>query len=158
MNPSSQMLIISLFLTFSLYIFSEFISLKYHYTFSLYQVTDFTIREFLHLLNETFYNYLSLELPNTICYYHSYRSSILPSTNCYYHIYWLHWLSRHHLLIPQLSITWLTNYHMLLVTNPLGFPYQIIKYLDYGEWIRLFELKYQSIIQHISLNPEHLEF
>jgi len=67
MNPSSQMLIISLFLTFSSYIFLEFISLKYHCTFSLYKVTDFTIREFLRPLNETFYNYLSPDLPNTIC-------------------------------------------------------------------------------------------
>jgi hypothetical protein len=40
MNHSSQMFIISLFL-----IFSEFISLKYHHTFSLYKVTAFTIKE-----------------------------------------------------------------------------------------------------------------
>jgi uncharacterized membrane protein len=45
MNASSQMFTIFSFLIFLAYIFSESISLKYHYTFSLYKVIDFTIRK-----------------------------------------------------------------------------------------------------------------
>jgi hypothetical protein len=53
-NPSSQRFTISSFLLFSVYIFSEFISLKYHYILSLYKITDFTIRESLYLYKKNF--------------------------------------------------------------------------------------------------------
>jgi hypothetical protein len=46
MNPSSQRFTISSFSIILEYIFLESISLKYHCAFSLYKVTDFTIREF----------------------------------------------------------------------------------------------------------------
>jgi hypothetical protein len=44
MNPSNSKFTISYFSIFSAYIFSESVFLKYHCTFSLYKVTDFTIR------------------------------------------------------------------------------------------------------------------
>jgi hypothetical protein len=45
MNFLIQKIIIFLFLTFLACIFSEFISLKYHFTFSLCIVTNFIIEE-----------------------------------------------------------------------------------------------------------------
>jgi hypothetical protein len=117
MNPSSQMFTIFLFSTFLVYIFSESISLKYHCTFSLYKVTDFTTGESPRPLKKTFCK-------------HQYRSRGLPGiSTCYYHSYWSPWLIRHHLLLAQLPITWLSRHHLLSLTNPLSFLYQVIKYL-----------------------------
>ena len=59
------MFTISLFLIFLAYIFSESIFLKYHCTFSLYKVIDFTIEESLHPSNEIFYKY-QLPLPDLL--------------------------------------------------------------------------------------------
>jgi hypothetical protein len=58
----------------------------------------------------------------------------------------------------QLSVIWLTRHHLLLVTSPLGFSYQVTKFLGYEKWIILFELKDQLIIQHINLIHKHLRF
>ena len=51
-------------------------------------------------------------------------------------------------------------YQASLATSyqPCGFPYQVTIYINYEEWIKLLELKDQSIIQHISLIPKHLGF
>jgi len=46
----------------------------------------------------------------------------------------------------QLSVIWLTKHHLLLVTSPLGFSYQVTKFVSYGKWFILFELKNQLII------------
>jgi hypothetical protein len=126
MNSLSQSFIISSFLTFLACIFSESISLKYHCTFSLYKVIDFTIGEFSRPSYETFYRYQlpiiwltrhHLLLPITLftehhllilgntCTYHNYRSLRLPDTTYYYHSYWSHWFIRHHLPLPQLLVT-----------------------------------------------------
>ena len=45
MNSSSFRFTIFLFLIFLAYIFSESISLNYHYIFSIYIIINFTIRE-----------------------------------------------------------------------------------------------------------------
>jgi hypothetical protein len=57
MNPLSQKFTISSFSTFLSYIFSESVFLKYHCIFSLYKVTDFTIKESSHPSKEIFYMY-----------------------------------------------------------------------------------------------------
>jgi hypothetical protein len=106
MNPSSQGFTISSFLTFSAYIFSESISLKYHCTFCsfltkllilLRRVPTFIKENFLqisasdHLIYETplitttTINHLNL--PDTTCYYYSYWSVGLSDTTCYYNSY-----------------------------------------------------------------------
>jgi hypothetical protein len=56
------MFTISSFSTFSSFIFSDHISLKYYYIFSLYKVTNFTIKKSPHPLKEIFYRY---QLPVT---------------------------------------------------------------------------------------------
>jgi hypothetical protein len=121
---------ISSFSIFLAYIFLESTSLKYHCTFSLYKVTDFTIRESPCLSKGTFCRY---QLSVT-------------------------WLTRHHLLLLQLPVTCFTRHYLLSLTNPLDFSYQVTKYLNYGEWIRLFEQIDQLIIQYINLSPKHLGF
>jgi len=73
MNHLSQRFTISSFSTFSVCIFSESISVKYHYIFSLYKITDFIIGESLCPLKETLCKYLLLII----------------------------WLTRHHLLLSQ---------------------------------------------------------
>jgi hypothetical protein len=72
-NHLSQRFTISSFSTFLVYIFSESISVKYHYIFSIYKVIDFIIRKSLCPLKETLCKYLL---------------SII-------------WLTRHHLLLSQ---------------------------------------------------------
>ena len=85
-NPSSKKFTISSFSIFLAYIFSESISLKYHCTFSLYIVIDFSIRESSRPSRGSFAStsYQSLDLPGIICYYHSYRLHTLPNITCYY--------------------------------------------------------------------------
>jgi hypothetical protein len=61
-NSSSQMFTISSFSTFSSFIFSDHISLKYYYIFSFYKVTNFTIKKSPHPLKEIFCKY---QLPVT---------------------------------------------------------------------------------------------
>ena len=86
MNPSRTRFTITSCLTFSVYIFLQSISLKYHCDFSLYKVINFTIREPSRPLKETFYRY---RLVDIICYYHSYRSPqftrhyLLPTTQAF---------------------------------------------------------------------------
>ena len=82
-NPSSQMFIIFLFLMFSVYIFSESISLKYYHTFSLYKVIAFTIREsmsikrdFLQASPTTITVTSHLRLPSITCYYQPFGLSM----------------------------------------------------------------------------------
>jgi hypothetical protein len=84
MNHPNSRFTISSFLTFPIYIFSKFMSLKYHYTFSFYKITDFIIEEFSHSSNETFYKYIyqaspptptttdHINISNTTCYYYNY--------------------------------------------------------------------------------------
>jgi len=76
-----------LLLTFSTYIFSESIFLKYHCTFSLYKVTNFTIRKFPCLLKGIFCRYWLPDLLGTTCYYQKYWSPDLLDNTCYYHNY-----------------------------------------------------------------------
>jgi len=58
----------------------------------------------------------------------------------------------------QLPVTKLIRHHLLPVTNPLGFSYQVTRYINYEELIRLLELRDQPIIQNISLILKHVEF
>jgi len=112
MNHPNSRFTISSFLTFIIYIFSKSISLKYHYTFSFYKITDFIIEEFSHPSNETFYKYIYQASPSIT----TTTSDIsIPNTTSYYHNYWLPWFTRHHLL---------------LVTNLLDFPYEVTRHLE----------------------------
>jgi hypothetical protein len=159
MNPSSQRFTVSLFSIFLVYIFSESTSLKYHCTFSPTKLLTLP-PESPHVhqrrpFANTRYRSRGLLGTNT-CYYHSYRSRDLPGTStCYYHSYRSPWLIRHHLLLAQLPVTWLSRHHLLPLTNPLDFPYQVTKYNEHKEWIRLFELGSHIIIQHINFISKH---
>jgi hypothetical protein len=88
MNPLSQKFTISSFSTFLSYIFSESVFLKYHCIFSLYKVTDFTIKESSHPSKEIFYMYQLLVI----------------------------WLTKHHPLLPLFLITYLIRHHLLHIT------------------------------------------
>jgi hypothetical protein len=88
MNPLSQKFTISSFSTFLSYIFSESIFLKYHCIFSLYKVTDFTIKESSHPSKKIFYMYQLLVI----------------------------WLTKHHSLLPLFFVTYLIRHHLLHIT------------------------------------------
>ena len=94
MNSSNSRFTISSFLTFSAHIFSEFIFLKYHCTFSLYKVTNFIIGEFTRRSHGTFCKY---QPP---------------------------WFKRHYMLLPQLltTVTYRTSPATTTATSYLGLP------------------------------------
>ena len=55
----------------------------------------------------------------------------------------------------QLPVTWFTKHDLLPITNPLSFAWKVTGYIHYKEWIKLFELKDQLIIQCVNLIPKH---
>ena len=95
------------------YVFLEYLSIGYYCIFSLYKVTDFTIRESSYPSKRTFYMY-------------------------------------------QLPVTWFTKHDLLPITNPLNFAWKVTRYIHYKEWIKLFELRDQLIIQCVNFIPKHL--
>jgi hypothetical protein len=85
MNPSNKMFTIYSFLIFLAFLFLNSISLKYHYTFSLYKITNFTTKEFLRSSKRTFCRYQ----PPWFTRHHLLLSQLLatmtyPGITCYY--------------------------------------------------------------------------
>ena len=76
MNPLSQRFTISLFSIFLAYIFSESISLKYHCIFSLYNVTDFTIKKIPTSIKE---NLLQVPVTDHLTYHASPATTTITS-------------------------------------------------------------------------------
>jgi hypothetical protein len=56
----------------------------------------------------------------------------------------------------QLPVTWFTKHDLLPITNPLSFAWKVTGYIHYKEWIKLFELRDQLIIQCVNLISKHL--